>query len=159
VIHGRRRRRNTPATRFPRRGLTGLGQTWPSRHEINSGLVQEHGCSRAKPLVGSSLRIGVGSGLAVVLARRRGHLGATESKRGEERARCVHYPRAMLMPAVEVDERQRRAEIGGGADVVDVTPSAAIPEVPGSRSAAAGLEMLLDSGRSSSCGLRWLRWL
>ena len=43
---------------------------------------------------------------------RRGILARAEGEGKGKRARRVRYRRAMLMPAVEVDERRRRAEIG-----------------------------------------------
>ena len=42
---------------------------------------------------------------------RRGILARAEGEGKGKRARRVRYRRAMLMPAVEVDERQRRAGI------------------------------------------------
>ena len=43
---------------------------------------------------------------------RQGILARAEGEGKGKRARRVRYPRAMLMPAVEVNERRRRAGIG-----------------------------------------------
>ena len=76
--------------------------------------------------------------MQAALAHRQGQLGAREGKKERETALRFCYLLAKLMPAVEVDERWRRVEIGAACGRLDGAPPREIPCAARPRSETGG---------------------